>query len=69
MTASLYEVLHLSQVHFHEAGLPGGGDFGGMHLLDNMLGGGLVRIEVVAIIILRELKHKHKLWLRTYICR
>lgn len=57
MTASLYEMLHLSQVHFHEAGLPGGGDFGGMHLLDNMLGGGLVRIEVVAIIILRELKH------------
>jgi hypothetical protein len=29
----------------------------------------LVRIVVVAIIILRELKHKYKLWSRTYICR
>lgn len=66
MTASLYEILHLSHVHIQEAGLPGGGVVGGMHLRVNMLGGGFVRIVVVANMIVRKLKHEDKLVSRTY---
>jgi hypothetical protein len=62
----LYEIWHLSHVHIQEAGFPGGGVVGGMHLRVNMLGGGFVRIVVVAIIIVRNLKHEDKLVSRTY---